>query len=199
MQGSHISEDFANSIVVQKDDVFLDCPEGEASQVPRDANYGLMPRIPQSSRRFVLRLVFTKTADGNEVPNWTNCNKGFPMRTLVCCRSGRGGPADSEWACCSVGAGGWTHRRVISCGLGGQHRVGCRWSAGVRWLRQAHHRTVPAQGKVSACTNKYSTRLQNAMGLTDWGCAFPALDTAAPKSHCKFLKGPRLSSNESHN
>jgi len=42
MQGTHVSENFANSIVVQKEDVFLDCPEGGASQVPRDADYGLM-------------------------------------------------------------------------------------------------------------------------------------------------------------
>jgi len=155
----------------------------EPARSPETLITASCPRTPQYSLRFVLHLVSMKTADGNEVPNWTSCNKGFPMRTLVCCRSGRGGPADSEWACCSVGAGGWTHRRVISCGLSGQHRVGCRWSAGVRWLRQAHHRTLPAQGKVSACTNKHSTRLQNAMGLADWGGTSPALalDPAAPQ------------------
>jgi hypothetical protein len=93
--------------------------------------------------------------------------------TLVCYRPGRGGPADSEWACCSVGAGGWTHRRVISCGLGCQHRVECRWSAGVRWLRQAHHRTLPAQGKVADFANKYSAPSQNAIGSKGWGKACP--------------------------
>jgi len=42
MQGTHVSEDFTNFIVVLKEDVFLDCPEDGTSQVLRDADYGLM-------------------------------------------------------------------------------------------------------------------------------------------------------------
>jgi hypothetical protein len=61
-------------------------------------------------------------------------------------------------------------------GVGGPREcVGCGKRITERYLLKV--KCLPA------CTNKYSTRLQNAMGLTDWGGSSPALalDPAAPQ------------------
>lgn len=62
----------------------------EPARSPETLITASCPRTPQSCLRFVLHLVSTKTADGNEVPNLTNCNKGFPMRMLVVADQGAG-------------------------------------------------------------------------------------------------------------
>lgn len=64
--GTNISKDTAFSIVVQKEEFFLDCPEDGGSKVSRDADCCIQietvsyPRRPEYFLRLVLDLVTTK-------------------------------------------------------------------------------------------------------------------------------------------